>query len=72
MVSIVRTKCCHIPIISASDGKAVIFFDVSWCRKKSVVEFAELLNVVHDAGLQHIYHIADEFCEEVLPQCNLP
>jgi hypothetical protein len=65
MVTIIRTKCCHLPLIRASNEQAVIYFDCSWSRKKMLSDNVELLDLLDDNELSSVYHIADEFCEEV-------
>ncbi len=68
MVSIIRTKCCHLSAVTSSCENTVVYFDCSWSRKKMLTDNTELVNIFVSNGVSSVYHIADEFCEEV--RCN--
>lgn len=65
MTVIIRTKCCHLPMLCASNEKSVVYFDCSWARKEMLSDNVELQNMLQENGILNLYHIADEFCEEV-------
>jgi hypothetical protein len=65
MVSIIRTKCNHLPVVSRSDEKVVVYFDSSWSRKTALNDNVQLLSLLEENGLSCVYYIAEEFCEEV-------
>lgn len=54
-----------MPLISASNERSVVYFDCSWSRKQMLADNMELLNLLEENGFSTLYHIADEFCDEV-------
>lgn len=64
-VEIIRTKCCHLPLLTASHDICVVYFDSSWARKTSLTHSTELLRVLQDNKVSRIYHIANEFCDDM-------
>mmetsp|Transcript_31409 Transcript_31409/g.58490 ORF Transcript_31409/g.58490 Transcript_31409/m.58490 type:complete len:464 (-) Transcript_31409:417-1808(-) len=65
MVSIIRTKCCHLGVIASSHETCVVYFDSSWTRQAAFSDSSDLLVMLEKNDMTHVYHIADEFCDDM-------